>query len=172
MPRGHKSMPRPTSADCVCCQRAMITCNNRRHLIMNALLGGWLHGTPNVIKSCVDWLNNDGIAMADILWPCVLAKSNDGMPRLTYFDCVCCQRAIMACHARRRSPCVLSKGKDDMSCPTSSDDESCPMEIMVCYTQRHLTVCASQRPCWYVIVMPRIFFIRSAHRDLEDVKKY
>uniref|UniRef100_A0A494G8N6 Uncharacterized protein n=1 Tax=Solanum lycopersicum TaxID=4081 RepID=A0A494G8N6_SOLLC len=26
----------------------------------------------------------------------------DGMPRLTSFDRVCCPRAMMACHARRR----------------------------------------------------------------------
>ena len=58
------------------------------------------------------------------------------MPRLTSFDRVCCPKAMLACHARRRSivcaaqtsclhatpdvvrPFVLPKGDDGMPRPT------------------------------------------------------
>ena len=71
--------------------------------------------------------------MADVVQPCGLPKGVDGMPRPTSFDRVCCPKAVMACHALRRSivfavlgllwhatpdivrPCVLPKGGDIMA---------------------------------------------------------
>ena len=38
-------------------------------------------------------------ATPDVVQPCVLPKGNDGMPCPTPFDCVCCPKAVMECHA-------------------------------------------------------------------------
>ena len=57
-------------------------------------------------------------ATPDVVRPCVLPKGDDGMPRPTSSDRVCCPKAAMSCHARRCRPCVLSKGGDVMPRPT------------------------------------------------------
>ena len=47
-------------------------------------------------------------AMSDVVRLCVLPKGGDGMPHLTSFDGMFCQKAMMACHARRCSTvCVV-----------------------------------------------------------------
>ena len=85
------------------------------------------------------------------------------MPRLTSFDRVCCPKAMLACHARRRSticaalrrlwhttldvvqPCVLPKGDNGMPRPTSFDQLCYPKAMMACHARRSSTVCAAQR---------------------------
>ena len=38
----------------------------------------------------------------DVIRLCVLPKGDDGMPRPTSLDRVCCPKAVVACHALRR----------------------------------------------------------------------
>ncbi|MBQ2124130.1 MAG: hypothetical protein II200_09145 [Bacteroidaceae bacterium] len=76
---------RPTTADRLCCPRAMMACHARRRPTVYAVKGRRWHATPD-----------DGR-------PSMLSKGEDGMPRPTSFDRVCCKKAKMACHARRRS---------------------------------------------------------------------
>ena len=49
--------------------------------------------------------------MSDVVRPCVLSKGGDGMPRLTSFDCVCCPKAMISCHARRRLTVCAAQGQ-------------------------------------------------------------
>ena len=60
-------------------------------------------------------------------------------------DRVCCQRAVMSCHARRCRPCVLSKGGDVMPCLMSSDRACIPTAVKSCDTRCRSTVCAAQK---------------------------
>ena len=78
-------MPRPTSSNRKCCPKEMTACHARCRLIVCAAQ-----------KRC--WH-----AMHDVVRLCVLSKGGDVMPRPTSFDCVCGLKAIMECHARRRS---------------------------------------------------------------------
>ena len=135
---------RPTTADRLCCPRAMMACHARRRPTVYAVKGRRWHATPDVVR------------------PCVLQKGEDGMPRQTPFDRVC-PKAMMACHARRRStvcaaqrrwwhatpdvvrPCVLPKGDDGMPRPTSLERVCCPKAMMTCHARRRSTVCAAQR---------------------------
>ena len=59
--------------------------------------------------------------MPDVVRSCVLDKSRDFIPFLTFSNLICCPSAIMEYHAEVIPPCVLSKGKDGMSRLTSSD---------------------------------------------------
>ena len=83
---------RPTTADRLCCPRAMMACHARRRPTVYAVKGRRWHATPDVVR------------------PCVLQKGEDGMPRPTPFDRVCCPKAMMACMPR----------------PTSFDRVCCP----------------------------------------------
>ena len=139
---------RPTTADRLCCPRAMMACHARRRPTVYAVKGRRWHATPDVVR------------------PCVLQKGEDGMPRQTPFDRVC-PKAMMACHARRRStvcaaqrrwwhatpdvvrPCVLPKGDDGMPRPTSFNCVCCPKAVMACHARHRSTVCAAQRRCWH-----------------------
>ena len=73
---------RPTTADRLCCPRAMMACHARRRPTVYAVKGRRWHATPDVVR------------------PCVLQKGEDGMPRQTPFDRVCCPKAYFAVHAR------------------------------------------------------------------------
>ena len=73
---------RPTTADRLCCPRAMMACHARRRPTVYAVKGRRWHATPDVVR------------------PCVLQKGEDGMPRPTSFDRVCCPKAYFAVHAR------------------------------------------------------------------------
>ena len=143
----------PTSSYRVCYPRSVMACHARRHLTMCDVLGRRWHATPDVVR------------------PCVLPKGGDGMPRPTSSDRVCCPRAMMTCHARRRSTVSASpkammecharrhlaiharrcstvcaaKGDDGMARPTSSDRVCCPKAMMACHAGRRPTVCAAQR---------------------------
>ena len=77
-----RAMPRPTSFDHVCWPRAVMSCHARRRLTVNAAQRRWWHATSDVVQ------------------PCVLSKGGDVMPRPTSSNCMCCPRAVMACHAR------------------------------------------------------------------------
>ena len=141
-------MSRPTSYDRVCCPKAMISCHAQCRSTVCASQMRWWHATPDVIQ------------------PCVLSKGSDVMPRPTSSDCVCCPRAVMACHARRCRPCVISKAV--MSCHarccrpcalykcgdvmprlTSFDRLCYPKAIMACHARGRSTVCAAQRRLWH-----------------------
>ena len=81
-------------------------------------------------------------APPDVVRSSVLPKGNDGTPRLTSFDRVCCTKAVMSCHARRCRPCVLSKGSDVMPRPKSSDRALSPMAVISCHARRrHVVFC-------------------------------
>ena len=131
---------------------------------------GWgCHAMPDVVRLCVLSKSGDVMprptlptmcavqgrwcnATPDVVLLCVQSKGGDVKPRPTSFDIVCHLRAMMECHARRRStvcavsrrrcyakpdvvwPCVLPKGGDVMPLPTSSD------RVMSC----HARCC---RPC-------------------------
>ena len=86
-------MPRPTSFDHVCWPRAVMSCHARRRLTVNAAQRRWWHATSDVVQQCV------------------LSKGGDVMPRPTSSNCMCCPRAVMACHARRRSTVCDVKGR-------------------------------------------------------------
>ena len=74
-------MPCMMSFDRVCCPKVMMACHAQgRSTVCAVQRQGW-HVTPDVVR------------------PCVLSKGGDVMPRPTSFDCVCCLKAIMACHA-------------------------------------------------------------------------
>ena len=111
-------MPRPTSFDRVCCPKAAMSCHARRcrpcvqskgdnvmprPTLMAVVLskGGDVMPRSTLTTMCVvqgQWYH----ATLDVVRSCVLPKGDDGMPRASSFDCVCCPMAMMAYHARRR----------------------------------------------------------------------
>ena len=102
--KGYDGMPRPTTADRLCCQRAKMACHARRRSTVCAAKRRRWHATPDAVRPCVLPKGDDGMhATPDVVRPCVLPKGDDGMPRPTSLDRVCCPKAMMACHARRRS---------------------------------------------------------------------
>ena len=99
--KGDDGMPHPTSFDRVCCLKVVMAC------------------TPNVVRPCLPFKGYDGMPRPT-LFNRVMSKGSDVMPRsmlttmcvvqgrcchamLDVADRVCCPKAIMACHARRRS---------------------------------------------------------------------
>ena len=74
-------MSRPTLFDRVCCPKAVMACHALRRSTLFAIHGLLWHAPPDVVRSCV------------------LPKGDDGMPRPTSIDCVCCTKAVMSCHA-------------------------------------------------------------------------
>ena len=121
-------MPRPTSFDRVCCPKALMACHVRCCSTLFAVHGLLWHAPPDVVRSCV------------------LPKEDNGMPRPTSFDRVCCTKAVMSYHARRISTVCASQRKDGMPRPTSFDRVCCPKTVMACHARRRLTVCAAQGP--------------------------
>ena len=140
------SMPRPMSSDRVCCPRAMISCHNWRSMIVSTVQG------------------RDGIAMVDIIWPCLLTMGDDGMARPTSFDrlcylremiystsdvvrpCVCCTIARMATMAEFIRPCVHSKGDDGMPRPMLFYRICYPRAVMSFHARRSTIICSVQAP--------------------------
>ena len=77
---------------------------------------------PDDVRLCVVSKGDDSITMPNVVRPCVQSKGNDNMPRPTSFDCVCCPRAMMVCHATRYSTLsMLFKGDVGLPCLTSFD---------------------------------------------------
>ena len=149
LPKGYDGMPRPTLSDRVCCPRAMMAWHARRRSTICAVQGRWWHATP------------------DVVWLSVLPNGDDGVPRPTLFDRVCCPKAMIACHARRCStvfavqrrwlhftpdvprPCLLSKGSDGMPRPTSFNRVCGPRSMMAWHARRRPIVCAVQGRWWH-----------------------
>ena len=115
LPKGNDGMPRLTSFDRMCCPRAVISCHARRRPIVFC---------PMAVMSCHDRPRCSPRAMIsfhaphrptvgavqgrrwhatqDVIRPCVLSKGGDGMPHPMSSDCLCCPKAMIACHAQRR----------------------------------------------------------------------
>ena len=149
--QGVDGMPRSKSFDHVSRPRAMMACHTRRRLSVSA--------SQKAMMVCHASRHSTLFAVQGILWPatpdfvrpCVVSKGHDGMPRPSSFDRVCCPKAMMAFHARRRStvfdvqgrkwhatpdavrPFVLPKGDDGMPCPASFDRVCCPKAVMACH---------------------------------------
>ena len=85
LPKGDAGMPCLMMFDRVCCPKVMLACHARRRSTVCAVQRRSWHVTPDVVR------------------PCLPSMGYYGMPRPMLFDCVCCPKAIMACHARRRS---------------------------------------------------------------------
>ena len=142
---GVDGMPRSTSFDRVSRPRAMMACPARRRPIVST--------SPKAVMSY----------QARRLSTVCASQRQDGMPRPTSFDRVCCPKAVMACHARCRSTlfavhgllwhappdvvrsCALSKEGDVMPRSTSFDRVCFPKAMLACHARRRLTVCAAQR---------------------------
>ena len=85
LPKRDVGMPRPTWFDRLCFPKAMKACHARRSSTVCAAQRRRWHAMPEAVR------------------PFVLPKGDDGMPCPASFDRVCCQKAMMACHTRRRS---------------------------------------------------------------------
>ena len=83
--KGDDGMPRPTSFDRVCFPKEVMECRARRRSTVCAVQRRCCHATPDVVRLCV------------------LPKGSEVMPRPTSSYRMCCRRAVMACHTRRRS---------------------------------------------------------------------
>ena len=143
--KGGDVMPRPTTSDRLCSPREVVSCHARCPSTVCAAQRQLYHATPDIVR------------------PSVLSKGGDVVPRTTSFDCVCCPKDMMECHAQSRStvcavqrrrwhvtpnvvqPCLLSKGGDVMRRPTSFDSVCCPRAVMACHPRPRPTVCAVQR---------------------------
>ena len=119
LPKGHTGIPCLSSSYCVWSPKTTITWNIRHYSTVCDVQVIWLHATPGVV------------------WPCVLPKGIDGMPRPTSSDGMWCPTEIIARHAGHCQtdraalghwwhatpnvirPCVLLKVNDGMSYPTS-----------------------------------------------------
>ena len=98
--KGYDGMPRPTTADRLCCQRAKMACHARRRSTVCAAKRRRWHATPDAVRPCVP-------------------KGDDGMPRPMSFDRVCVPKVMMACDARRRSTMCAAqrqRGKSMRTC--------------------------------------------------------
>ena len=143
-------MPRPTSFDRVCNQRAMMAYDARRRLTLSAtsrlVMACHARCRPTVyVAQRQRWH-----ATPDVVQPCVWSNGDDGMSSPMSFDRVCYPYAFMAWHARRRASCLCSKGYDGMPRRTSFDRVCSPKSVMECHTRRRLTVCALQRQLFHV----------------------
>ena len=49
-------------------------------------------------------------ATPDVVRPFMVSKGDDGMPCPMSFDRLCCPKAMMACHARRRLTVFVVQG--------------------------------------------------------------
>ena len=136
---------RPTTADHLCCPRAMMTCHARRW--PTVCVG------PRAMMACSARRRPTVCAIQGLRWhatpddgrPSVLSNGDDGMPRPTPSYRLCCARAKMACHARRRLT-VSASPKAMTACdarcrPTVS---ASPKAMMACHARCRPTVCAVQ----------------------------
>ena len=81
--------------------------------------------------------------MPDVVLPCMLSNGDDGMPRPTSFDRVCCPTAMMKCHTPHRQ-CVSHKGNNDMPCLMSYDRMCFPRAMWACHGLCCQIVCVVQ----------------------------
>ena len=135
-------MPRPISADRLCFPRTLMACHACCHPSDCYPRATWacnaqLHPTFVLSKPimachskfcpfvCVvkeQWWRST----PNIIGICVMCKGYIGMPRLKSSDSVCYQRAMMACHDRRRLVVCEVQGYQGIPRPTSSDLVYCP----------------------------------------------
>ena len=102
LPNGDDIMPHPTSFDRVCCPKAVMSCHTRhcRPCVLSKGSDDMPRLTLPTVCAVQRWLCH---ATPDVVQPCVQSKEGDVMPRRMSLDCVCFPKAVMACHARRRS---------------------------------------------------------------------
>ncbi len=110
---GMDGIPRPTSSNHVSSPRAMMAC------------------MPYIVRLCALSKDNAGMPHPDFVWPCLLSKSDDGIPWSTLSHFEWFPRVMKTCLARHCSwvfstrvwwhskthviwPCVLSNSYDDM----------------------------------------------------------
>ena len=153
-------MSRPTSFNCVCCPKTVMSCHAQRRLIVCAVQGRLCHATPNVVRLCLRSKGGDVMPRpmsshrecspravmschARHRSPCVLSKGGDIIPRLT-LPIVVLSKGVMSCLANVVRPCVQSKGGDVMPYLTSFDRVCCPRAVITCHARRRQTVCAVQ----------------------------
>ncbi len=140
-----------TSSVCMCSTRAMRSYHAHRCLTVCAIKGLWWHATPELVQMCV------------------LSKDHDCMPRLNSSKCVCCQRAMITCHAWHRSImcafqriwwhdipdivhlCVQSKSDDEMTLPRSLSSVCYQRARMLWHARARPTVCPIKGPWWHVM---------------------
>ena len=122
--KGYDGMPRPTSFDRVCSPKAVMDCHVRCRSTVCALQRRLFHVTPDVVRSCL------------------LSRVYDGMPRRMSFGRVCCPKAMMACHARRRSIvcavkrwCVIHDRRNLTVCPYQGRLCHATPDIVISYVQ-------------------------------------
>ena len=83
------------------------------------------------------------------------------MPRRTSFDRVCCPRAVMSCHARRRQTVCAVQGRLCHATLDIADRVCYPRAVMSCHAQRLPTVHAVQgRLCeaTHNVIKPYVHF--------------
>ena len=80
--KGGDVLSRLKSFNRVCCPKAVMSCHAQCSLTVEASQGRLFHATPNVVQLCLR------------------SKGYNGMAFPTSFDSVCCQKAMIACHAR------------------------------------------------------------------------
>ena len=108
---GGDVMPRPTSFDRVCCPKAGMACHSRRRSDRVYYQKTVMSCHACCLSTLCAALRRCWHATPDVVRPCVLPKGDDGMPRPTSFDNVFCLRAVMSCHARRRSTTCAALGR-------------------------------------------------------------
>ena len=135
----------PTTFDCLCCPMSMMACHTRRRSTLCAVQGLWWHATPDIVRLFVlpkrRWLH----ATPYVVRPCVLSKGSDVMHHPTMLtvcavqgrwclhatpdivDRVCCPRAVMSCHDRRRRIVFASSQRRSTNepCMPSSTHAAC-----------------------------------------------
>ena len=113
--KGGDGMPRLTSCDRLWCPRAVISCHARRRPIVFCPMAMMScherpRCSPRAVISCLAPRRPTVSAVQgrrwhatpDVIQPCVLSKGSDCMPHPMSSDCLCCPKAMIACHARRR----------------------------------------------------------------------
>ena len=91
--KGDDGMPPPMVYDNMCFSRDMMACHTRCSPIVCDVQERWSH------------------AMPDVAWLCMFSKGADGIQRPTSSYCVCCRRAIFACHAWHRPTVCAAQGR-------------------------------------------------------------
>ena len=93
IPKGDYGMSSLTSSGHLRCPMPMRSYHARHHQTMCAIQRRLSHAKFNMVR------------------PCLYFKGDDGLPCLPPSDCVCCPRAMMACHARRFLTLCASQGR-------------------------------------------------------------
>ena len=128
--KGDDVLPPPMLFDRVFYPRALMACHARHHPTMCSIQGRSWHVTPDVVRLHVLPNGNVVFSTQDMIRSCVLSKGHAGMPLLRSSDRMCCPRAMLTCHARRRPIVLLSKNHDGMPRMTSPDHVCNPRAII------------------------------------------